>query len=45
MSGGNATIVTFDSARVVFGVGSSDETGEHLRRLGVTRALLVCDRS
>jgi alcohol dehydrogenase class IV len=39
----NATVVTFSSARVVFGAGSSAETGEHLRRLGVTRALLVCD--
>ena len=38
-----ATVVTFSSARVVFGAGSSDETGEHLRRLGVTRALVVCD--
>ena len=43
MSSGTATVVTFNSARVVFGAGSSDETGEHLRRLGVTRALLVCD--
>ncbi len=44
MSSGNATIVTFNSARVVFGAGSAAETGEHARRLGVTRALLVCDR-
>ncbi len=44
MSSGNATIVTFNSARVVFGAGSSAETGEHARRLGITRALLVCDR-
>ena len=44
MSSGDATIVTFNSARVVFGAGSSAETGEHARRLGVTRALLVCDR-
>jgi hydroxyacid-oxoacid transhydrogenase len=44
VSSGNATIVTFNSARVVFGAGSSAETGEHARRLGVTRALLVCDR-
>ncbi len=43
MSGG-ATIVTFASARVVFGAGSSAETGEHLRRIGVTRAFVVCDR-
>src|SRR5262249_7146050 len=39
-----ATIVTFNSARVVFGTGASAETGEHLRRLGVTRAFVVCDR-
>jgi alcohol dehydrogenase class IV len=38
-----ATIATFSSARVVFGAGSSAETGEHLRRLGVTRAFVVCD--
>jgi alcohol dehydrogenase class IV len=44
VSGANATVVTFASARVVFGAGSSAETGEHLRRLGVTRALVVCDR-
>ena len=40
---GNATTFTFDTARLVFGAGSSAETGEHLRLLGVTRALLVCD--
>jgi alcohol dehydrogenase class IV len=39
-----ATIVTFNSSHIVFGAGSSGETGEHLRRLGVTRALMVCDR-
>jgi len=44
VSSGNATIVTFNSAPVVFGAGSSAETGEHARRLGVTRALVVCDR-
>lgn len=33
----------FETARVVFGAGSSAETGEHLRLLGVERALLVCD--
>ena len=27
----------------MFGAGSSDETGEHLAQLGVTRALVVCD--
>ena len=39
----NAAVVTFASTRVVFGAGSSAETGEHLARLGVTRALVVCD--
>jgi len=37
------TVATFNSARVVFGAGATAETGEHLRRLGVTRALVVCD--
>jgi hydroxyacid-oxoacid transhydrogenase len=36
-------IATFASTRIVFGDGASGETGEHLRRLGVTRALVVCD--
>lgn len=44
MSGSDATIVTFSAARVSFGAGASAETGEHLRQLGVTRALIVCDR-
>ena len=43
-STGNAAVVTFDTARVSFGAGSSAETGEHLRQLGVTRTLVVCDR-
>lgn len=43
MTRGRATTFTFDAARVVFGAGSSSETGEHLRLLGGTRALLVCD--
>ena len=43
MTGANATTFTFDPARVVFGAGSSAETGEHLALLGVTRALVVCD--
>ena len=43
MTTGTATSFTFDAARVVFGAGSSAETGEHLRLLGVERALLVCD--
>ncbi len=44
MSSGNATTFAFDAARVVFGAGSSAETGDHLRLLGVSRALVVCDR-
>jgi hydroxyacid-oxoacid transhydrogenase len=44
MSGESGTIVGFNAARVVFGPGASGETGEHLRLLGVTRALVVCDR-
>ncbi|HEX3289939.1 MAG TPA: hydroxyacid-oxoacid transhydrogenase [Gaiella sp.] len=44
MTGGTATVVTFNAARVVFGEGASAETGEHLRQLGVTRSLVVCDR-
>ena len=44
MSNAGATTFTFDTARVVFGAGSSAEAGEHVRLLGVTRALVVCDR-
>ena len=44
MTGGTATVVAFNAARVVFGAGASSETGEHLRQLGVTRAFVVCDR-
>jgi alcohol dehydrogenase class IV len=44
VSGGDATIVSFNAARVVFGAGASAETGEHLRELGVTKALVICDR-
>ena len=44
MSDALGTIVAFNAARVVFGTGASAETGEHLRQLGVTRALVVCDR-
>ena len=44
MSDRNATTFGVDAARVVFGAGSSAEAGEHLRHLGVTRALVVCDR-
>jgi alcohol dehydrogenase class IV len=44
VSGGRAAIVSFDAARVVFGAGASEESGEHLRQLGVTRAFVVCDR-
>lgn len=44
MASGNATSFSFDAATVQFGPGSSAETGEHLRRLGVSRVLIVCDR-
>jgi alcohol dehydrogenase class IV len=44
VSGAGATIVTFNSASVVFGTGSSAEIGEHLSRIGVTRAFVVRDR-
>ena len=44
MSASLGTIFAFNAARVVFGTGASAETGEHLRQLGVTRALVVCDR-
>jgi alcohol dehydrogenase class IV len=43
VTGRNATTFTFDTARVVFGAGSSDETGQQLSLLEVTRALVVCD--
>src|SRR4029077_9773435 len=33
----------FDAPRVQFGAGSSADTGEQLRYLGVSRALIVCD--
>lgn len=44
MSSGQAAVISFNAAPVVFGAGASDETGEHLRQLRVTRALVVCDR-
>ena len=44
MTDDTAAVVTFNGARVVFGAGALSETGEHLRQLGVTRALVVCDR-
>jgi alcohol dehydrogenase class IV len=37
------TVFTLDATSIVFGPGAADETGFHLRRLGVTRALLVSD--
>jgi hydroxyacid-oxoacid transhydrogenase len=37
------TTFSLELPHVVFGPGSSAETGSHLARLGVTRALLVCD--
>ncbi len=39
-----ATTVAFNTGSVVFGAGASSETGERLRQLNVTRALVVCDR-
>ena len=39
----NETVFTLDATSVVFGPGAADEAGFHLRRLGVTRALLVSD--
>jgi alcohol dehydrogenase class IV len=44
VTSGNATTFAFNAARVVFGAGSSAETGDHLRLLGVTRPLVVSDR-
>ena len=38
-----ATTFGLDTTRVVFGAGASEETGEHLAQLGITRALVVCD--
>ena len=38
-----ATTFGLDTARVVFGSGASEETGEHVAQLGITRALVVCD--
>ncbi len=43
MTNDNATSFAFDAPRVQFGAGSSVETGEHLRELGVSRALIICD--
>jgi alcohol dehydrogenase class IV len=40
----HATSFVFDAAKIVFGPGSSAETGPWLREFGATRALLVCDR-
>ncbi len=37
------TIFTFDAPPVVFGEGAAEEIDFHVARLGVTRALLVCD--
>ena len=39
-----ATSFSFDAPSVHFGAGAADETGEHLRGLGVGRVLIVCDR-
>jgi hydroxyacid-oxoacid transhydrogenase len=40
---GTATTFGLDTTRVVFGVGASEETGEHVAQLGISRALVVCD--
>jgi alcohol dehydrogenase class IV len=37
------TVFTVEAAPIVFGTGAAAETGYHLRRLGVRRALLVSD--
>jgi alcohol dehydrogenase class IV len=37
------TTFSLELPHIVFGPGSSAETGSHLARLGVTRTLLVCD--
>jgi alcohol dehydrogenase class IV len=39
----NETVFTVEATPIVFGPGASQETGFHLRRLGVTRALVVSD--
>jgi alcohol dehydrogenase class IV len=41
---GNETTFGFEAPRVIFGAGSSADAGEHLRHLGATRVLVVCDR-
>jgi alcohol dehydrogenase class IV len=39
----NETVFTLDATSIVFGPAAAGETGFHLGRLGVTRALLVSD--
>ncbi len=39
----NETVFTVEATPIAFGIGASSETGFHLRRLGVRRALLVSD--
>jgi alcohol dehydrogenase class IV len=39
----NETVFTVEATPIVFGVGAAQETGFHLRRLGVRRALLLSD--
>lgn len=39
----NETVFTFEAPPVVFGEGAAAEIDFHVARLGVTRALLVCD--
>ena len=40
----NETVFTVEATPIVFGQGASQETGFHLKRLGVRRAMLVSDR-
>ena len=40
----NETIVSLEVAPLKFGVGATEEVGYDLKRLGVTRALIITDR-
>ncbi len=40
---GHETVFTLETTPIKFGAGASDEAGYELHRLGVRRALLVCD--
>jgi alcohol dehydrogenase class IV len=43
MAGGRESVFTVEAAPIVFGEGAAAEAGFHVRRLGVSRALLVSD--